>query len=84
MKKVYELGGAILRLVSRFAAERRGTVLIYVSIMLPLLIGGALLAVDASKFFNLQTQLQKGADSLALTGAAELDAKPTAIRKSVV
>lgn len=82
MKKVDELGSAILRLVSRFAAERRGTVLIYVAIMLPVLMGGALLAVDASRLFNLQTLLQKGADSLALAGAAELDIKPTAITRA--
>ena len=32
--------------------------------------------------FNLQTALQKGADSLALAGAAELDRKPTAIARA--
>lgn len=82
MKKLDRIDNAILRLASRFAAERRGAVLIYVAIMLPVLVGGALLAVDASKLYNLQTLLQKGADALALAGAAELDGKPTAITRA--
>jgi hypothetical protein len=50
--------------------------------MLPVLIGVALLAVDASRFGNLLTSLQKGADALALAGAAELDRKPDAITRA--
>jgi len=82
MEKVEKLSTAIRWLVSRFVADRRGAILIYVAILLPVLVGGALLAVDASKLFNLQTLLQKGADALALAGAAELDGKPTAITRA--
>jgi hypothetical protein len=46
------------------------------------LIGTAVLAVDASRLSILATTLQKGADALALAGAAELDRKPTAITRA--
>ena len=62
--------------------DERGAVLIYVSIILPVLIGTAVLAVDASRLSILATTLQKGADALALAGAAELDRKPTAITRA--
>ena len=46
------------------------------------MIGLAVLVIDASRFSNLHTALQKGADALALAGAAELDRKPTAITRA--
>ena len=56
--------------------------LVYVTLLLPVLIGTAVLAIDAARLSNLQTFLQNGADALALTGAAELDRKPTAITRA--
>jgi len=53
--------------------DRRGVALIYVSALLPILIGGGLLAIDASRLYNLHTSLQAGADALAVAGGAELD-----------
>jgi Flp pilus assembly protein TadG len=70
------------RLAYRFGKGKQGAVLVYVSIILPVLIGVALLAVDASRLENLATTLQKGADALAIAGAAELDRKPTAITRA--
>src|SRR5262245_58776103 len=70
------------RLPCRFGKGERGPVLVYFSIILPVLIGTALLAVDASRLYNLATTQQKGADSLALAGAAELDRKPDAITRA--
>ena len=61
---------------------RKGAVGIYAALLLPVLAGTALLAVDASRLFNLQTALQKGADALALAGAAELDRKPDSITRA--
>jgi len=61
---------------------RKGAVGIYAALLLPVLAGTALLAVDASRLFNLQTALQKGADALALAGAAELDRKPDSITRN--
>src|SRR5919198_1298212 len=78
---------ALRKFVSRFWASKiiedeRGAVLIYVTLMLPVLIGTALLAIDASRLYNLATTLQKGADALALAGAAELDGRPDAITRA--
>jgi hypothetical protein len=64
------------KLIGSLAKDRRGAALLYVSMLLPVLIGGGLLAIDASRLFNLQTSLQEGADALALAGAAELDRRP--------
>lgn len=47
--------------------------LVLVSIMLPAIIGFSLLVIDMSRANNLHNDLQKGADALALAGAAELD-----------
>src|SRR5262245_28724756 len=66
----------------RFGREQRGAVLPYVTITLPVLIGFSLLAVDGARLGNLSTSLQKGADALALAGAAELDRKPDAITRA--
>ena len=62
--------------------DEGGAVLVYVTLLLPVLIGTAVLAIDAARLSNLQTFLQNGADALALTGAAELDRKPTAITRA--
>src|SRR5687767_1407877 len=69
-------------LAKRLSADQRGAVLIYVTLLLPVLVGFSLLAVDASRLYNLSTHLQKGADALALAGAAELDRKPDAITRA--
>lgn len=66
----------------RFCADQSGAVLIYVTMMLPVLIGMGVLAVDFSRLANLNTGLQKGADALALAGAAELDRKPDSIARA--
>lgn len=66
----------------RFVQDRRGAIIIYVALVLPVLMGGAVLAVDASRYFTLQTFLQKGSDSLALAAAAELDRKPDAFTRA--
>lgn len=65
--------------IAGFAREERGAVLIYVSLMLPVLMGVSLLAIDGARIYNLGTELQKAADALALAGAAELDRRPNAI-----
>ena len=57
----------------------RGGVILYISVLLPVLIGGALLAIDASRLQSLQTDLQKAADGMALAAAAELNLEADAI-----
>jgi hypothetical protein len=56
-----------------FVRDEDGMALVLVSIMLPVLIGFALLAIDMSRANNLHYDLQRGADAFALAAAAELD-----------
>ena len=51
--------------------------------MLPVLVGFALLALDASRRMSLQTQMQAAADSLALAGARELNKQPGAESRAI-
>src|ERR1700730_15305150 len=53
-------------------------ILPYVTMMLVVIIGVSALALDGARYMSLQTQLQNGADALALAGAAELDSLPDA------
>jgi Flp pilus assembly protein TadG len=64
------------------AADESGMALVYVTIMLPVIIGFACLAIDVARFQILNSSLQHGADSLALAGAAELDGRTDAIARS--
>src|SRR5438046_6097403 len=62
--------------------DTAGVILPYVTLMLVVIIGVSVLALDGSRYMSLQTQLQNGADALALAGAAELDRTPTAIERA--
>ncbi len=68
----------MLRVVNRFWRDERGIALILVSIMLPAIVGFALLAIDMSRANNLHNDLQKAADAFALAAAAELDGQSDA------
>jgi Putative Flp pilus-assembly TadE/G-like len=58
--------------------DTSGIILPYVTVMLVVIVGVAVLALDGARYMTLQTQLQNGADALALAGAAELDRLPDA------
>jgi Flp pilus assembly protein TadG len=62
-----------LRYSGSFINNRRGALLVCVSALLPVLIGGGLLTIDFRHLSNLPASLQVGADGLKLAGAAELD-----------
>jgi Flp pilus assembly protein TadG len=68
----------MLRVVKAFWKDERGVALILVSIMLPVIVGFALLAIDMSRANNLHNDLQKGADAFALAAAVELDGRADA------
>jgi putative Flp pilus-assembly TadE/G-like protein len=51
--------------------------------MLVVIIGVSVLALDGARYMEMQTQLQNGADGLALAAAAELDRTPTAITRAL-
>jgi Flp pilus assembly protein TadG len=68
----------ILSLLDRFVDDERGSALILVTVMLPVLVGFSLLAIDMSRVNNLHNDLQKAADAFALEAAAELDGRDDA------
>ncbi|AZO09692.1 hypothetical protein EJ074_11705 [Mesorhizobium sp. M3A.F.Ca.ET.080.04.2.1] len=68
----------MLRTVRAFWHDQSGIALILVSVMLPAIIGLSLLAIDMSRMNNLDNDLQKGTDALALAAAAELNGRSDA------
>lgn len=66
----------------RLWRHRKGAVAVYVALLLPVLMGGAVVGIDAARLFGLQTSLQQGADALALAAAAELDRRPSALERA--
>jgi Flp pilus assembly protein TadG len=73
----------IARFAKTFWRDTSGIILPYVTLMLVAIVGMAVLAIDGARFMSLQTQLQNGADALALAGAAELDRLPDAEDRAV-
>ena len=65
-----------------FHGDTSGIALLYITVMLPVVVGLALLAVDVGRIWNLQSSLQHGSDALALAGAGELDQRPDAIDRA--
>ncbi|TPK85812.1 hypothetical protein FJ936_09835 [Mesorhizobium sp. B2-4-13] len=72
----------MLRTIRAFWDDQRGIAMILVAIMLPVLIGFALLAIDMSRANGLHNDLQKGVDALALATAAELDGRADSITRA--
>jgi Flp pilus assembly protein TadG len=62
-----------------FLKDCDGVIMPYLAMMLAVIIGLSALALDASRLMTVQTQLQNGADALALAAAAELDRRPDSI-----
>ncbi|WP_296740486.1 pilus assembly protein TadG-related protein [Mesorhizobium sp.] len=65
----------MLGTIRRFWRDQNGIALILVSVMLPAIVGLSLLAIDMSRMNNLDNDLQKGVDALALAAAAELNGR---------
>jgi hypothetical protein len=63
--------------------DTAGIILPYVTLMLVVIVAVAALALDGGRYMSLQTQLQNGADALALAGAAELDRLPDSEDRAV-
>lgn len=72
----------MLGTIRAFWNDQRGVAMILVAIMLPVLIGFALLAIDMSRANGLHNDLQKGVDALALAAAAELDGRTDSIDRA--
>jgi Flp pilus assembly protein TadG len=63
----------------KFWSDSDGVILPYAAITLGVIIGLSALVLDGTRLMSVQTQLQNGADALALAGAAELDRRPDSI-----
>ncbi|MBZ9746307.1 pilus assembly protein TadG-related protein [Mesorhizobium sp. CO1-1-7] len=72
----------MLGTIRGFWNDQRGIAMILVAIMLPVIIGFALLVIDMSRANSLHDDLQKGADAFALAGAAELDGRSDALTRA--
>lgn len=72
----------MLGTIRAFWNDQRGIAMILVAIMLPVLVGFALLAIDMSRANGLHNDLQKGVDALALAAAAELDGRTDSIDRA--
>src|SRR5215831_3685113 len=72
----------LARILGRLRKDEDGHVLIYFTIMLPVIVGMIGLALDGGAFFHLNTDLQELADASALAGAAELDGSSDAITRA--
>lgn len=72
----------MLGTIRAFWNDQRGVAMILVAIMIPVLIGFSLLAIDMSRVNSLQNDLQKGIDAMALAAAAELDGNSDAITRA--
>ena len=66
----------------RLWGDTGGAILPYVTIMLVVIVGTSVLALDGARYMSLQSQLQKGADAMAIAGAVELDRLPDAITRA--
>ena len=53
-------------LTARLLREEDGNALVFVAIMLPVLVGFALLAIDMSRANSLHNDMQSGADALVV------------------
>ncbi|CDX42857.1 conserved hypothetical protein [Mesorhizobium plurifarium] len=72
----------MLGTIREFWRDQRGVAMVLVAIMLPVLIGFALLAIDMSRANSLHNDLQKGADAMALAMAGELDGRADSITRA--
>ncbi|MBZ9708147.1 pilus assembly protein [Mesorhizobium sp. ESP7-2] len=72
----------MLRTIRAFWNDQRGIAMLLVAIMIPVLIGFSVLAIDMSRLNSLHNDLQKGIDGLALAAAGELDGRTDSITRA--
>jgi Flp pilus assembly protein TadG len=77
------LVGRFLHCINTFWNDTSGLMLPYVTVMLPVLVGFGLLALDGARYMSLQTQMQEAADALALAGARELNQQSGAQTRAI-
>lgn len=72
----------MLGTIREFWRDQRGIAMVFAAMLLPVIIGLALLAIDMSRVSGLHNDMQKGADAYALAAAAELDGNTDAITRA--
>ena len=75
--------GGLCPVVSRLCRERGGAIAVIVAILLPVFVGGLALAIDLSRAWDLDTELQNAADASALGGASQLDGEAGARARAI-
>jgi len=68
--------------VKRFHDDTGGSVIVWVTLVLLVIIGLTGIAVDGARLFNLNSNLQEIADAAAIAGAKELDGSADAIDRA--
>src|SRR6266516_3759645 len=68
--------------LGKLGRDESGHILLYFTIMLPVIIGMIGLVLDGGRFFHLNTDLQELADASALAGAAELNGASDSIDRA--
>ncbi|KAA3448773.1 hypothetical protein C7I87_20550 [Mesorhizobium sp. SARCC-RB16n] len=72
----------MLGTIRAFWNDQRGVAMLFAAILVPVLVGLSLLALDMSRANGLHNDMQKGADAYALAAAAELDGNTDAISRA--
>ncbi|TPN28194.1 hypothetical protein FKO01_22750 [Mesorhizobium sp. B2-3-3] len=72
----------MLGTIRTFWNDQRGVAMLFAAILVPVLVGLSLLAIDMSRANGLHNDMQKGADAYALVAAAELDGNTDAIARA--
>ena len=70
------------RLAAALARDTSGAVAAWGALAMPVIIGSAAFSVDASRLYNMDHDLQAGADALARAGAAELDQRADSLTRA--
>ena len=61
--------------LKRLGRDTSGALAVWAALGMPVMVGAAAFSVDASRLYNMEHDLQSGADALARAGAAELDGR---------
>lgn len=72
----------MFRLLAKFLGNQRGAVAVWAALIGPVLVGVGALAVDVSRVYNLDADLQTAADAMARAGAVELDGRSDSISRA--
>lgn len=70
------------RTLRRLPHDENGAALVYVTALLPLLLGAGVLVIDYGRLVNIENQVQNAADAAALAGARELDGSADSIDRA--